>query len=188
MSGPRRWIAPLAGISSVVVVATAWVLADGGARDAANGLGRSDDMAALRRHEEGLEPLAIAAGEVVVRGLQGELSALSSGSNGDEEVLSDLARWDRALRELASEIDEIETSDFLRASAARRQQAMASYFEVVEVLRRAAGASGDERERLLDRAVRTGKEADEQWEEADDLLNRHRHRLGLPTTTSLAGF
>jgi len=169
--------------AAVAAVATLMLSGDDGGSKARSTNGPESRRAVVEQYEARLEPLAYDAGRVVVEGLQEALSRLSEGSDDDADVLPGLARHQEVLLRLRAEMDALAPPSELEASAGKRRASMDAYLAVAETLEQAAAAAGASREALLDRSAELGKQADALWEQADDLLNRARHRLGLPTTT-----
>ncbi len=90
--------------------------------------------------------------------------------------------WVRDLTSVRARVGAVAPPDELREAARLFDRALEQYLEAARTFRAAAAASAVQRRALLDGGYAVARAADATYDDAARVIQRWRHRLGLPST------
>jgi len=178
-SGSRKWpiIATVAVLTGLAAGATAVALV-GSAQ-------RRDDRAAYLRYERALLPSLREGGRIVQQEMKPSLRALPTGEISRSVALERAASWREEFNQVLRDVTALSPPSFLGDVERRWVATIDAYRSVADLFAQSANLEGADRTLLLDRAATAGARADDLFDGASSVMQFHRHRLGLGSTSSL---
>lgn len=141
---------------------------------------------ALLEYEDGFIGVAVDVGRVIEVGLPGadgmkpSIGAIDRGELPDTLLEQYTARWERALADSAERLEQLEVPPRLAPAHAGFSNAIDEYRSLVSTLASIASTSdADERDALLEVAIRLGSRGDLRFDHAAAVLQHHRRGAGL---------
>jgi hypothetical protein len=178
-SGSRKWpiIATIAVLGGLAVGATAVALA-GSAQ-------RRDDRAAYLRYERALLPSLRDGGRIVQQEMKPSIRELGDGELTQKTALERAGAWRAQFARILADVKALDPPGFLVGIEPRWGRAVDAYAQIADMFTRAVDASGTERSRLLEQVAAIGTRADSLFDDASRVMQFHRRRLGLGSTSKL---
>lgn len=169
----------LGALAAALMVAGALVAIVGQAEGDTTTARRSEIVA----YEKKISGPARDAGFVVQEGLKPGLADVAAGQPGP--VVFSAVTWVDRFRSIgeqfAAAADGLHDGD-LRRAAELFESALKEYERTAETIGAAAIASGEPRQKLLEKAAAKGRHADQEYDKASAHLQRARRSVGLPPT------
>lgn len=131
----------------------------------------------LLTYQDAIHPLMSDGGRTVEQGMKPGVPDVRAG----KVATSEAEGWVTALQAVREQVVAVEAPPALRDAARLFREALDSYVDAADALRRATG-DADRRETLVDFAVTTAESADRTYDEASLILQNWRRRLGLGST------
>jgi hypothetical protein len=178
-SRSRKWpvIATIAVLAGLAVGATAVALV-GSAQ-------RRDDRGAYLRYERQILPPLRDGGRIVQQEMKPSLREFADGEITQAMALERATGWRGELAKVLADVVAPDPPSFLGDIAARWRKAIAGYRQIPDLFEQAAHKTGAARARSLEQAAGAGTRADKLFDEASAVMQFHRRRLGLGSTTDL---
>jgi hypothetical protein len=170
----------VAGMVVGVVAAGAAVVAA-----VAPGPARIDPTAPARSHSalvayvQAVSRLNDDGAGVVMHGMRPGVADVAQSRYADDVLERMAAGWTAEFRELRSELRALTVPAAAAGAAARLDVAYSLYLDTAESLLAATGATGAERQQLIEDAVSFGRQADLAFDEALAELDRQQARAGI---------
>lgn len=139
----------------------------------------ADDRAALTAYEEKIDPLAEEGGRIVVQGLRPAITNIREGDFTDEELVTMQEGQLQEMRNVWKQFQAVKPPKFLQEAQDLFEKSLDGYVRAAQKLLDAARAGGDERQRLVDEVAPIGDASDDVYDQALEILNRERERLGM---------
>ena len=179
----RNVLVAVAGGLAVAAVALAVAVtggSSGGEYGGTSDTAASADKAELNAYEQAITPIVREGGRVVVEGLRPGIAALLEASAPDDQIETMTAGYVAELRQIRDQLLAVTAPASLGKAVERFEAAMDGYVRAAELLHEAARARGDERRALVDQVAAAGEAADEVYDQAWEIVNAEKRRLGLP--------
>ena len=175
----RRWpvIATAVVLLGAAVGATAVALV-GSAQ-------RRDDRESYLRYESAVLPLVREGGRVVQQEMKPSIRELGAGEITERMAHDRVAGWRTAFTRLGADLMALDPPGFLGDIERRWTAAVDGYLKIPDLFERAVTQTGDARARLLTEAAAAGESADKLFDDAAAVMQYHRRRLGLGSTSQL---
>lgn len=180
---------------AVVVTASSVALFVSSALDGGNGDGdgganaasgeQAEQRRALVAYEEAIDPITKEGGRIVVEGLRPGITDIRDGTFSDEQLVTMAEGWRNQMRAVRRDLLAVKAPGFLDEAVRLYEKALDGYVRTAEKLLAAARATGEERQRLVDEVAPLGEAADDVYDRAGAVIDRHRRRLGLEPTETL---
>ncbi len=176
----RRWSLRWALLGALAAVAAVGLgrplLMDRGGTPAVDETAR--DAAALAAFREDLHPLVKEGGQVVALGLKPGLADVSNERYAPTVLASMASGWATEIESLRAEVEALDAPEFLADAHWLYVGALDGYVNTARAVEAAANVGDVQlRDELIDLAAALGTAADELYDRAEAILERHDTRL-----------
>lgn len=146
---------------------------------------RRSDRSAIVAYEKAVLPPIRDAGRIVEQEMKPTLGDIAEGRITDAELLARAAAWQRVFERARGEILALDPPGFLTDMEVKWRVAMDAYLEAVAAFEGIARAAPGDREGAINQAIERGDQADRLFDDAAGLIQFHRRRLGLGSSSNL---
>ena len=171
------------------IVATAAVLVGGALGATAVALvgsaQRRDDRKAYLRYESAVLPIVREGGRVVQQEMKPSIRELGGNEITQKTAVDRAAGWRAVFTRIGADLIALDPPGFLGDIGRRWSIAVDGYLKIPDLFDQAAKQTGSARAALLAQAAAAGDSADKLFDDAAGVLQYHRRRLGLGSTSQL---
>jgi hypothetical protein len=176
-----RWRSPL-----VYTIALVVALAAGATAVFLTGSSnREDDRAAIVAYERSVLPAVREAGRIVQQEMKPSLREIVDGTITGQQLLDRTGAWQRVFKRVRDDLVALDAPAFLGDIDAGWDTAMGAYLVTVNAFQAIGRADPGSVSVAVDEAVSLAERSDDLFDQVAGIIQFHRRRLGLGSSTNL---
>ena len=146
---------------------------------------RKDDRAAILAYERSVLPAVREAGRIVQQEMKPSLREIVDGTITGQQLLDRTGAWQRVFKRVRDDLIALDAPSFLGDIDAGWDAAMGGYLVTVDAFQAIGRADPGSLPVAVDRAVSLAEQADALFDRVAGVIQFHRRRLGLGSSTNL---
>ena len=147
---------------------------------------REDDRAALVAYERSLLPAVREAGRIVQQEMKPSLREIVDGTITGQQLLDRTGAWQRVFKRVRDDLVALDAPAFLGDIDAGWDAAMGAYLLTVDAFQTVGRADPGTLSVAVDQAVSLAERSDDLFDRVAGVIQFHRRRLGLGSSTEPA--
>lgn len=146
---------------------------------------RKDDRAAIVAYERSVLPAVREAGRIVQQEMKPSLREIMEGTITGRQLLDRTGAWQRVFKRVRDDLIALDAPAFLSDIDAGWDAAMGAYLVTVDAFEAIGRADPGAVSVAVDQAVSLAERADDLFDRVAGVIQFHRRRLGLGSSTNL---